>query len=25
MVHDVGEENFGKAYVYDYLKPDLEQ
>jgi len=25
MIYDVGEENFGKARVYDYLKSDLEQ
>jgi len=25
MVRDVGEENFGKAHLYDYLKFDSEE
>ena len=25
MVHDVGEENFGRAHLYDSLKSDSEE
>jgi len=25
MVRDVGEDNFGRAYLYDSLKSDLEE